>query len=126
MGGHTCLKNMPRNLLSKTQTSVFASSSSISKTSKRCSSSKTPWQSSVHSVVGLEVETGWLHPPTDGSTQPQVNQVSSVLALHASGCSYKQWDKMGALLACPLVINNNQFHSININCSFLQSPLTPW
>jgi len=106
MGGHTCLKNLPRNLLSKTQTSVFASSSSISKTSKRCSSSKTPWQSSLHSVVGLEVETGWLHPPTDNQTQPQVNHVSSVLALHASGCSYKQWDKMGALLACPLVAPN--------------------
>ena len=104
MGGHTYLKNLPRCLLSKTQTSVFASSSSISKTSKQCSSSKTPWQSSLHSVIGLKVETGWLHPPTNNQTQPQVNQVSSVLALHASGCSYKQWDKMGALLACPLVM----------------------
>jgi len=72
------------------------------------SSASASWQSSSHSVGGLEVEIGRLDPATHGNAQPTrgTPDVNSVLAVHASGCSYKQWGKLGALLSSPLLAPN--------------------
>jgi len=97
----TCLKNL---------NSVLTSPFSWTKTSQRLSSSSTSasWQSSSHSVGGLEVEIGRLNPATheDAQATKGTPGIKSVLAVHASGCSYKQWGKLGPLLSCPLVAPN--------------------
>jgi len=56
-------------------------------------------------VGGLEVEVGQLN-PVDAQSTTKDNGVNSVLAVHASGCSYKQWGKLGPLLSCPLLAPN--------------------
>ena len=101
----TCLKNLSRNL-----NSALALPSSWKKTSQRLSSSSASasWQSSSPSVGGLKVEIGRLDPATHGNTRPTrgTPDINSVLAVHASGCSHKQWGKLGPLLSCPLVAPN--------------------
>jgi len=59
-------------------------------------------------VGGLEVEIGRLNPATheDAQATKGTPGIKSVLAVHASGCSYKQWGKLGPLLSCPLVAPN--------------------
>ena len=103
------LKNltMSTQLLSRNLKSAFSLPSSSIKCSHQrlLSSSTSPtWQSSSHSVGGLEVEIGRLD-PVDAPPRKD-NGVNSVLAIHASGCSYKQWGKLGPLLSCPLVAPN--------------------
>jgi len=102
------LKNlsMSTQLLSRNLKSALALPSSTINTSQRFLSSSTSpnWQSSSHSVGGLEVEIGRLN-PVDAPTSRD-NGINSVLAVHASGCSYKQWGKLGPLLSCPLVAPN--------------------
>ena len=97
----TCTKNLFRNL-----NSAFALPFSLLKTLSTSTSAS--WQSTSHSVGGLDVEIGRLNPAYDESAQPArgTPDVSSVLAVHASGCSYKQWGKLRALLSCPLVAPN--------------------
>ena len=105
MVGRTCLKNLSRNF-----NSALALPPRL-KTSQRLSSSSSAsasWQSSSHSVGGLEVEIGRLDPATHGNARPTrgTPDVNSVLAVHASGCSYKQWGKLGPLLSSPLLAPN--------------------
>ena len=103
------LKNltMSTQLLSRNLTSALALPSSRINTSHQrlLSSSTSPsWQSSSHSVGGLEVEVGRLNPVE--APPRSDNSVNSVLAVHASGCSYKQWGKLGPLHSCPLLAPN--------------------
>ena len=74
-------------------------------TSQRHSSS---WKSLTHRVGALEVEVGRLDPLESKEYAPHKRgtHISSVLAVHASGCSYKTWGKLAPLLPCPLLAPN--------------------
>ena len=74
-------------------------------TSQRHSSS---WRSLRHRVGALEVEVGRLDPLESKEYAPskEGTPISSVLAVHASGCSYKTWGKLAPLLPCPLLAPN--------------------
>ena len=110
MVGQTFLKKLQTKFLSRNLNSALAWPSTKKNTLQRLSSTSASWQSTTHWVGGLEVEIGQMNPEsTNGEAPPARDNhaiANSVLAVHASGCSYKQWGKIGPLLSCSLVAPN--------------------